>query len=383
MEQRETTPNREGLPSRLDTAPARSTSGGPGGLAESLRGGGALRYAVRRGGARAIQTIEDFAGDPGRVTAAELLALGRPVVLRGIAAGWPIVRAPDAAAYLRRFDSGAKTDVSIAPPEHEGRLFYTDGMAGLTFAKERATVSAVLDRLHREAAVAKPEAVAAQAVMVAEALPGFAKENRLSLLDPSIEPRIWIGNRVVTATHHDMFSNLAVVVSGRRRFTLFPPAQVANLYIGPFEFTPAGTPASLVDPEAPDLDRYPRAAEAMAHAVTAELKPGDAIYIPHMWWHHVRSLDALSIHVNYWWDEAPEPQPGLAPINALIHALLSFEGLPPEQRSAWRAMFDHFVFHADGDANAHIPEERRGIRGRLGADAKARLRRTLAQMLGR
>jgi len=127
----------------------------------------------------------------------------------------------------------------------------------------------------------------------------------------------------------------------------------------------------------------PRAAEAMRDAQTAELAPGDAIFIPHMWWHHVRSLDPLSILVNYWWDEAQEPQPGLAPINALVHALLSFEGLPPQQRSAWQAMFDHFVFRADGDPNGHVPEERRGIRGKLTADSKARLRRTLAQMLGR
>jgi hypothetical protein len=338
---------------------------------------------TRRGGTQAIQTIEDYAGGVTGLTTAELTALGHPVVLRGIAAAWPIVRSLDAAAYLRGFDSGAKTEVSVAGPEHRGRLFYADGMGGLTFNKEMATVRAVLDRLEREAGASEPEAIAAQAVSVAAALPGFAKENRLTLLDPAIEPRIWIGNRVVTATHHDMFSNLAVVVAGRRRFTLFPPDQVANLYIGPFEFTPAGTPASLVDPEAPDLDRFPRAAEAMAQARTAELAPGDAIYIPHMWWHHVRSLDSLSILVNYWWDEAPAPQPGLAPINALIHALLSFEGLPDDQRAAWRAMFDHFVFHADGDPNAHIPEERRGIRGRLNADAKARLRRTLGQMLER
>jgi hypothetical protein len=139
----------------------------------------------------------------------------------------------------------------------------------------------------------------------------------------------------------------------------------------------------LVDPEAPDLERFPRAAEAMRHALTAELKPGDAIYIPHMWWHHVRSLDALSVLVNYWWDEAPEPQPGLAPINALIHALLSFEGLPDEQRAAWQAMFDHFVFHESGDPNAHVPEARRGVRGKLSEESKTRLRRTLGQMLVR
>jgi hypothetical protein len=301
------------------------------------------------------------------------------VVVRGLAADWPIVRAADKAAYLRRFDSGARTEMSVGRPEHEGRLFYADGMEGLNFTKQSATVGTVLDRLGQ----ASGETIAAQAVSVADALPGFTDENRLALFDQPVEPRIWIGNRVVTATHHDMFSNLAVVVAGRRRFTLFPPDQVANLYIGPFEFTPAGTPASLVDPEAPDLERFPRAAEAMKHVFTAELSLGDAIYVPHMWWHHVRSLDALSILVNYWWDEAPPPQPGLAPINAMVHALLSFESLPDEQRAAWQAMFDHFVFHASGDPNAHIPEELRGIRGKLNADSKARLRRTLAQMMGR
>jgi mannose-6-phosphate isomerase-like protein (cupin superfamily) len=305
------------------------------------------------------------------------------VVVRGLAAGWPIVQAPDKAAYLRRFDSGARTEMSIAPPEHDGRLFYTDGMAALTFTKQPATVGEVLDRLQSAAAEPQPEAIAAQAVVVAEALPGFAEENRLQLFDTAVEPRIWIGNRVVTATHHDMFSNIAVVVAGRRRFTLFPPDQVANLYVGPFEFTPAGTPASLVDPEAPNLERFPRAAEAMRHAQAAELAPGDAIYVPHMWWHHVRSLDQLSILVNYWWDEAPEPQPGLAPINALIHALLSFESVPQEQRAAWQAMFDHFVFRAGGDPTAHIPEARRGIRGALSPESNERLRKTLAQMLGR
>ena len=330
-----------------------------------------------------IETIEDYAGDPAGLSAAELLSRKRPVVVRGLAADWPMVRAPDKAAYLKSLDSGVRTEMIVSSPEHQGRLFYTEDMAGLNFTKEPATVSAVLDRLQRAAASSQPETIAAQAVTVADALPGFARENRLALLDPAIGPRIWIGNRVATAIHHDMVSNLAVAVAGRRRFTLFPPDQVANLYIGPFEFTPAGTPASLLDPEAPDLERFPRAAEAMAQALTAELEPGDAIYIPHMWWHHVRSLDDLSILVNYWWDEAPPPQPGLAPINALIHALLSFEGLPDEQRAAWQAMFDHFVFHANGDPNGHIPEERRGIRGKLNAESKARLRRTLAQMMSR
>jgi mannose-6-phosphate isomerase-like protein (cupin superfamily) len=342
------------------------------------------RYDPRLpGGALAIETIDDYAGDLASLTAAELIGLERPVVLRGIAADWPMVRSADKAAYLRRFQSGAKTEMIVASPEYEGRLFYTDGMAGLNFTKETASVSEILDRLERAAGSTNAETIAAQAVHIAQALPGFTAENRLPFFEAVVEPRIWIGNRPVTAIHHDMFSNVAVVVAGRRRFTLFPPSEVANLYIGPFEFTPAGTPASLVDPEAPDFDRFPKAARAMEHARVAQLDPGDAIYIPHMWWHHVRSLDDLSVLVNYWWNEAPAPQPGLAPINALIHALLSFEGLPREQRSAWQAMFDHFVFHANGDPNEHIPETRRGIRGALSFESKTRLRRTLAQMLGR
>lgn len=271
----------------------------------------------------------------------------------------------------------------VAHAVHGGRLFYTDDLSGLTFERQSATVSSVLDRLALASRATAPETIAAQAIPVAEALPGFAAENSLALFDRPLDPRIWIGNRAVTATHHDMFSNVAVVVAGQRRFILFPPEQVANLYIGPFEFTPAGTPASLVDPEAPDFDRFPRAAEAMAHARCAELAPGDAIYIPHMWWHHVRSFDDVSMLVNYWWDEAPAPQPGLAPINALVHAMLAFDRLPAEQRAAWRAMFDHFVFQVHGDPNGHVPDARRGIRGTLTAEAKQRLGRTLGQMLTR
>jgi len=291
------------------------------------------------------------------------------------------VRAADPALYLRGFDSGGAMNVAIGPPEIEGLLFYGDDLNMLNFARESATFAKIVNRLRAAESSAAPPAIAAQAVSVAEAFPGFAEANRLEMLDSATPPRIWIGNRIRVATHHDMSSNIAVVVAGRRRFTLFPPDQAANLYIGPFEFTPSGTPVSLFDPEAPDLARFPRAAEAMASALVAELAPGDALYIPHMWWHHVRSLDPISILVNYWWNAAPPPQPGLAPMDVMVHALLAFSGLPEEQRAAWRAMFDHFVF--DKESAAHLPERTRGIRGELGADTKSRLRRQLGQMMAR
>ena len=77
-----------------------------------------------------------------------------------------------------------------------------------------------------------------------------------------------------------------MVVAGRRRFTLFPPEQLANLYPGPFELTPAGTPISLVDIAAARSRSLPALSPKRRRRRRAPmLEPGDAIYIPFHWWH--------------------------------------------------------------------------------------------------
>lgn len=323
-----------------------------------------------------MPTIQEFPADH----AADLSGLAEPAVFRGIAADWPLVRARDPFAYLSAFDNGAPVSIVTAPPSAEGKLFYTPDLSGLDFDRRTGSLAKLFEQLSAVATASDAQGIAAQAVMVPDVLPGFEADNHLGLVPPGVAPRIWIGNRVRVATHHDMNSNIAVVAAGRRRFRLFPPDQVANLYIGPFEFTPAGTPVSLFDPDEPDFDRFPLAAEAMARSRVVELAPGDALFIPHMWWHHVRSLDAIGILVNYWWDEAPSRQPGLAPIDTMVHAILAFGDLPANQRDAWRAMFEHFVF---GPAPEHLPADKRGIRGELSEASKERVRRQLGQMMAR
>ena len=71
------------------------------------------------------------------VPAIPLAQRTKPAVFRGIAADWPAVRAPDAGAYLARFDSGGPIGIAIAPPDAEGRLAYTPDMSALTFTRER------------------------------------------------------------------------------------------------------------------------------------------------------------------------------------------------------------------------------------------------------
>ena len=67
------------------------------------------------------------------------------------------------------------------------------------------------------------------------------------------------------------------------------------------DFAPTPTPISLVDFRAPDFGRFPRFREAMQRAIVVELEPGDALYLPSFWWHHVESSGVLNVMVNYWW----------------------------------------------------------------------------------
>jgi len=183
------------------------------------------------------------------------------------------------------------------------------------------------------------------------------------------------------APHFDLPDNIACVVAGRRRFTLFPPAQVANLYIGPLDLTPAGQPVSLVDHTRPDLERFPRYAQALEHAQVFELEAGDALFLPSQWWHGVESLEPISALVNFWWRQSPAFMD--TPLNTLMLALLSLRDLPPAQRDAWRALFDHYVFDADEHTAAHLPPAARGILAPMNDTSARQLRAALLNRLNR
>jgi hypothetical protein len=312
----------------------------------------------------------------------EIMPLGEPALLRGVVRNWPAAQAGAArsiAGYLRRFDLSTQCEVLIGSPASKGRFFYGDDFGVMNFQKRGATLDALLGRLVDAEQEEAPPSIAAQALVIPQVLPGFAAENRLDLVDAGVQPRMWIGSKVTVACHYDTMSNIACVVAGRRRFTLFAPDQVRNLYVGPYESTPAGAPISLVDFDAPDLERFPRFPDAMAAAQMAELEPGDALYIPYMWWHHVRSLDTLNLLVNYWWSEASGAQ--LAPLDCFVHGLLALRDLPQEQRAAWRAMFEHFVFREAGDPMAHLPREVQGVLGHVDPEHGRVLRAHLAQVL--
>ena len=332
-----------------------------------------------------LAPVQEWSGnDPDRFRA-EIVGRGRPVVLRGVVDDWPLVAkgrtSPQAVVdYLTAFYNDTLVSTVTARPAVRGRLFYEDGARALNFNLSVEKMSSVLKGLLRQIDAAEPIAIAMQGISAAEHLPGLEAANAMSLVPPGTGARLWIGNRVTVAPHFDVADNIACVVAGRRRFTLFPPDQLPNLYVGPFDLTPAGVPVSMVPLGEPDFDLFPRYRDALAAAEVAELEPGDALYIPYMWWHGVQSLEPLSILVNYWWND--DAVAAAQPYGALLHAAtLLYRDMPPAHRAIWRAMHDHYVFGVDGDPAAHLAPEHRDRRREVTPEAVAGLKAALADLL--
>lgn len=310
-----------------------------------------------------------------------------PKVIRGLVAHWPMVAAArrsagDAAAYLAGFDHGQMpVTATTAAPEMQGRLFYNADMSGFNFRREQLPLKVVLATLLKYAQDPAAPSIYVASTTLDSFLPGFTQANTLVLGAADALASIWIGNRSRIAAHQDAPDNLACVAAGRRRVTLFPPAQVGNLYVGPLDFTPAGQAISLVDFHAPDLQRFPRFVQAWQHAQGAELDAGDALYIPALWWHHMEGLEAFNVLVNSWW--RPVPAWMDSPMNALMLGILALRDLPPAQRAHWQAMFEHYVFDADEATAAHIPQQARGVLAPLDAGSAERVRDVLRRRLHR
>jgi len=217
---------------------------------------------------------------------------GVPVVMKDLVHDWPVVRAaresPRALAdFLRGYDRGRNIIVVELPAAVRGHMFYRADMRGFNFTRSSGQIGATLERLLSMPEDPDAPVLFVESMPVEEFMPDFAAAHPMPFVDRQYGPRICIGGRVKVQTHFDLQYNVACVVGGRRRFTLFPPEQVVNLYPGPIDFTPSGTPLSMVPFVAPDHARFPRYAEALRHAQAAELEPGDALYVPYGWWHHV------------------------------------------------------------------------------------------------
>jgi hypothetical protein len=332
-----------------------------------------------------MKTVEEREASDAQALDALLKNARTPFVVRGLVAYWPLVQAGlqssrAARAYLLERARDVPFSVSVGPPGHDGRMFYNDDMA-MNFQTARGKLSDIFGSIDANEDRADPPSMYLASIDVPAHFVGIDQENALDLGQRDTLKSLWIGTPTRIAAHNDFPDNLACCVAGRRRFTLFPPDQFTNLYLGPIDNTPAGRAVSMIDFHQPDFAAHPEFAKALSHAQVAELEPGDALFIPSMWWHHVEGLAKFNILLNYWWRDTPrflgQPQ------DALNHAILAIRDLPPQDRAIWRDLFDHYVFNNTPVLHDHIPPEARGVLDTLNAETAGRLRTFLLRTLSR
>jgi hypothetical protein len=308
----------------------------------------------------------------------------RPVIIRGLVTSWPAVAAGICSPthlrdYLSRFDAGGEAEVFVGEPRIAGKYYYSDDLRGFNFARARMHFTEALDRIVATAGNPGGSSMYMGSLPAEQYLPGFAAENQLSILIANVAPRIWLGHASNVSAHYDTMDNVACVVAGTRRFTLYAPETIDRLYIGPIDHTMAGQPVSLAASAPADDERFPRFREVREQALVAELQPGDAIYVPKLWWHQVEATGSFNVLVNYWWDTFGAGRD--APAVAMLLSLIAIAERPPAERQAWKAFFDHFVFRTHGHPLAHLPEDQHGVLGPLKPGNYQKIRARVMQML--
>lgn len=309
-----------------------------------------------------------------------------PLLLKGLVNSWPIVEKglssfSDAKEYIAGFDNQRTVGAFKTEARNKGRFFYNEDYTGLNFEFKHRLLNDVLNDIEQHQGD-DSLSLYVGSTSVDTCIPGFRKDNDL-LFENCIKPLVslWLGNRSRIAAHYDAPMNIACNAVGRRRFTLFPPTQIKNLYIGPLDFTPAGQAASLVDFANPDFQKFPDFEKALEESFVVELEPGDAILIPSMWWHHVEGLESFNVLINYWWRTAPaHAGPG---ISALQHAILTLRDLPKPERDAWKELFDYYIFGDQEKVTRHIPEHVHGVLAPLDDNRARKLRSQLLASLKR
>lgn len=304
-----------------------------------------------------------------------------PLKLVNLINNWPILEAANAdtsqlCGYLIENTHNRNVTICRVKESENGFIQYINNGTAFNFNREQLKLHRFLEYLPYAR-----DSLLLQSTPVSYLFDNFCDDNPMKVLG-DIEPRIWLGGLSRVAAHYDDATNIACVVAGDRRFKLFPPEQIQNLYIGPLERTPAGAPMSLVDFHNPDFERFPRFKEALKHCIDVPLKQGESIYIPALWWHHVETTsNGVNCLVNYWQGGAISKERNLAPQDAILFSLLALKDLPENEKKKWQHFFNFYLFGDAHQVHGHIPEEAKGVLGDLSGEMRSKVIAYLANKL--
>jgi len=321
----------------------------------------------------------------------ELFLLDKPVILKGLVKDWPLVKAGQQSANtvmqeLEQHDSGRPLLVYKGPAAIKSRFAYDQSCTGFNFSSERSSIAEVFAAIRSQLADEVHDYLYINSLRLDDGFPALSDTHQLTFDHVEFNnnqpvAKIWLGTESVAAAHFDQPKNIACCVLGKRRFTLFPPEQVSNLYPGPLSPTPGGQVVTMADLSQPDFERFPRLKNALENAYIADLEPGDALYYPSMWWHEVQAFDRFNAMINFWWMTAA-PYLG-SPMDVLMHAMMSVRDRPEKEKQAWKALFDYYIFADSEQVRAHLPPQSHGALAPMDDNLTRRLRAMIRNNLNR
>ena len=321
----------------------------------------------------------------------ELFLLDKPVILKGLVKDWPLVKAGQQSANsvmqeLEQHDSGRPLLVYKGRAAIKSRFAYDQSCTGFNFRSERSNIAEVFAAIRSQLADEVHDYLYINSLRLDDGFPALSDTHQLTFDHVEFNnnqpvAKIWLGTESVAAAHFDQPKNIACCVLGKRRFTLFPPEQVSNLYPGPLSPTPGGQVVTMADLSQPDFERFPRLKNALENAYIADLEPGDALYYPSMWWHEVQAFDRFNAMINFWWMTAA-PYLG-SPMDVLMHAMMSVRDRPEKEKQAWKALFDYYIFADSEQVRAHLPPQSHGALAPMDDNLTRRLRAMIRNNLNR
>jgi hypothetical protein len=201
--------------------------------------------------------------------------------------------------------------------------------------------------------------VASVAPELLERFPNYhSLHNDQRFLDPR-GPSMWMGNSgSATQAHYDVADNVLVQLHGSKRIRCYPPKAAKALHVFPDSHPRARK--SQVNFDEPDHDRYPFFTSLPAPILDVILQPGDALWLPAFWFHHVENgrlppsssstttttttcndaEDAPSVSVNVFSFSAPM----MTAQRIFQTASRPFGFLPPPHPSDQKAVEEHHSF---------------------------------------
>lgn len=201
----------------------------------------------------------------------DLFSQNQPIILKGLVKEWPLVKAGQVSAQQPANSLMAQLEqhynkrpllVYKAPAENKARFGYNKSCTAFNFSSNRSTISEVFDAIRSQLSQEEHDYFYINSLRFDEGFPELNQTNKLDFDHAEFNnnqpvSKIWLGTESVAAAHFDQPKNIACCVAGKRRFTLFPPDQINNLYPGPLSPTPGGQVVTLADLSQPDFNRFP------------------------------------------------------------------------------------------------------------------------------